>query len=236
MQYALIVLGIIIFTAFFLPIFKEVFNLASFCGLSLSAVTLFVGIFYNILNEKIKITAIVIITAAVICLCLSYVIVLSGTKRADSQKMIIILGCKVRGETASVTLEKRVLCAVEFLQKNPNAKAVLSGGQGRGEKISEALCMKRLLVKNGIDENRLLIEDKSTTTYENFLFSKRFFEGEGVEDIAVATSEYHQKRARLICRRLGVNAYSVSSKTPLTLLPTFVLRELFALVKEFMRP
>ena len=49
---------------------------------------------------------------------------------------------------------------------------VVSGGKGSGEKITEAKAMKDYLIKNGIDKNRIIEEDKSTNTYENFKYSR----------------------------------------------------------------
>ena len=56
---------------------------------------------------------------------------------------VLVLGCSVKGERPSRMLRQRIEAATEYLEKNPDSKAVLSGGQGPDEKISEAECMRR---------------------------------------------------------------------------------------------
>ena len=75
---------------------------------------------------------------------------------------------------------------------------------GRGRKISEAECMYRYLTKKGINSSRIIKEDKSTSTRENLRFSKKIMEEKGLgNNIAIATSEYHQYRASQIAKSLG---------------------------------
>lgn len=62
---------------------------------------------------------------------------------------------------------------IEYYQKNPTAKFVVSGGQGADEPVSEAFAMRKYLQSQNIPNHQILFEDKSTTTYENMLFSKR---------------------------------------------------------------
>ena len=87
---------------------------------------------------------------------------------------VTVLGAAVYGETPSISLRHRSDRAAEHLHDNPQAVAVVSGGQGEGESISEAECMRRYLVnKGGVAEDRILLEDQSTSTLENLTFSKQ---------------------------------------------------------------
>ena len=70
-----------------------------------------------------------------------------------------------------LTLARRLDAALAYLEENPKAYVVVSGGQGAGEDISEAEAMRRYLAARGIEESRILMEDKSMSTLENFLFS-----------------------------------------------------------------
>ena len=86
--------------------------------------------------------------------------------------------------------------------------AVLSGGQGPDEDISEAECMKRLLVDAGIEESRLYLEERSTNTRENLSNSFEIIKQNSLsQSILVVTNEYHQCRAMLICRDLGLDLF-----------------------------
>lgn len=229
MQIFLIIFGLITLFIFIEPIFEDVFNIATIIGSIGGVFPLVLGLLWNkIGNVQKSILAIIYFFALFVILLFMLIILLKGKTKAAGQKTIIVLGCSVKGDKPSLSLIKRVDAAYDFLIKNKDSIAVLSGGQGPDENISEALCMYDMLIEKGIDKGRLLIEDKSTTTDENIRFSKKLILS---NEVAVATSEYHQLRANIICRRYGLNAFAQSSKTKLTILPTFLLREILGIIK-----
>ena len=93
-----------------------------------------------------------------------------------------------------------------------DAKAVVSGGQGEGEDISEAECMRRLLVHYGIRDSRILSEDRSSSTMENLSFSKAVIESDGgsAERVVIVSSSYHLYRAKRMAASLGMQAYGIA--------------------------
>ena len=146
----------------------------------------------------------------------------------------IVLGAGVNGETPSLILQSRIERAADYLTKHPDAVAILSGGQGDGERISEAECMRRELVKRGIPEERLVLEDRSTSTAENFAYSKALLESMGLSEttVAVITSDFHCFRAHLIAQRAGLSVLDIPAESPYALLnANYYVREAFALCK-----
>lgn len=148
---------------------------------------------------------------------------------------VIVLGAGVNGEQPSLSLQTRIDVAAEYLLAHPEVPAVLSGGKGNGELISEAEAMRRGLVKLGVEEERLLLEDRSTNTAENFSFSKELLRSEGFESsavVAVVSNDFHLFRAELIARREGLTPVGIPAKFPWRWLEAnYFLREAFALVK-----
>ena len=126
---------------------------------------------------------------------------------------VIVLGAAVYGETPSISLKHRCDRAREHLKANPGAVAVLSGGQGDGEDISEAECMRRYLTGKSVRESRLLLEDRSTSTVENLTFSKQAIEDSGGDSsrVAVVSSAYHLYRACRMASALGMEAEGLRS-------------------------
>ena len=127
---------------------------------------------------------------------------------------VIVLGAAVYGESPSLTLRHRADRALEHLESNPGAVAVVSGGQGEGEAISEAEAMRRYLVnKGGIADHRILCEDRSTSTLENLTFSKAIIEENGGDPdrVAVVSSSYHIYRAKRMAAALGMEADGLPS-------------------------
>ena len=146
----------------------------------------------------------------------------------------IVLGAGVNGETPSLILHSRIEAAADYLKRHPHTVAILSGGQGEGENISEAECMRRELVRRGIPQERLLLEERSTSTAENFAYSKELLEELGLSGttVAVITSDFHCFRAHLIAQRAGLSVIDIPAESPYALLnANYYVREAFALGK-----
>ena len=142
---------------------------------------------------------------------------------------MVVLGAGVHGSEPSLSLQNRIDAAFDYLSAHPEVTAVLSGGQGDGENITEAQCMFDHLTAMGIDENRLLMEDQATSTWENLNFSLDMIEertGQRPEKLAVLSSEYHLFRASLFADACGVEFVGVPAKTTkLSLRVNYFMRE-----------
>ncbi len=150
------------------------------------------------------------------------------------QATVVVLGCKAYGERPSLTLEERLRAAIRYLNANPGAACVVSGGQGADETLSEAQCMYLYLVNHGIAPERIYREDQSTTTRENIAFSYEIIKEHGLnEKLAIATNNYHEYRAGMIADDLGLEHGAVPGSTALWLLPTYYARELLAILYEW---
>ncbi|MGN0675457.1 MAG: YdcF family protein [Oscillospiraceae bacterium] len=177
------------------------------------------------------IAVLLIILAAVI----SVFMISSANSPPTGNTTVIILGCKVRGETPSLMLSKRISAAYDYLKENPETMCIVSGGQGSDEFISEAECMKRVLVEKGISPDRIIMEDCSTSTDENIRFSIAKMEEYGLTGgVTIVTSEYHQLRAKMIANDYGLESSSISAQTAWYLLPTYWLREWFGVTYKFL--
>ncbi|KAA0966941.1 YdcF family protein [Sporosarcina sp. ANT_H38] len=144
----------------------------------------------------------------------------------------IILGAKVKRDALSLSLQYRLNAALEYANEHPHVTMILSGGQGPDEHISEAEAMSRFLTENGIAAERLILEDVSTSTYENILFSKEFLPTE-TTSVTIITSDYHLARARKLAASLDLESDAVSAETPKVVAAKLVLRERIALVKTY---
>ena len=151
------------------------------------------------------------------------------------REYVVVLGAGVRGTVPSLSLRERISAAYDYLTAHPDSVAVLSGGQGPGEEITEAACMYRELTEMGIDPQRLLLEEKSTSTMENLTFSLELLEKErGVrpKEIAIVSSEYHLFRAKCFAGELGLEAVGVPARTSwFALRLNYYLREIVAVWK-----
>lgn len=194
---------------------------------------------FSKLNKNLKrvlniLTVIFIISFVIVESLIIGANIKSDIKRPD---YMIVLGAGLKGEKLSLTLLKRMEKTVEFMKENPDVKAVVSGGKGFDEVISEAEAMKRYLVKNGIDEKRIIKEDKSTSTMENFKFSKLKLEqvtGKNINEAVVVTNEFHMMRARWIAEKNGLKTYPLTCGTPYSVMLNNFIREYFAVIKTYL--
>lgn len=145
---------------------------------------------------------------------------------------VIVLGAGVNGTVPSLSLRERINGAYSYLTAHPDTVCIVSGGQGNNEHISEAQCMFNELTRMGIDESRIWMEDKSTSTKENLRFSLTLIEsrtGQRPAEIGLVSSEYHLFRAGLFAADEGVKAVGIPAQTSwVSLRINYFLREIVA--------
>lgn len=152
----------------------------------------------------------------------------------QGEATVIVLGCKVHEEQPSLMLKRRLQKAQEYLEKNPQANCVVSGGMGENESYTEAHVMEKFLVEQGINPNRIYEENRSTNTDTNIKNSLEVIKQEGLsENLIICSDGFHQLRAWLYVRRNGMDAKAISGKTPFWVIPSYAIRELGGIAKMY---
>lgn len=144
----------------------------------------------------------------------------------------IILGAQVKGTQPTLSLYDRIEAGRGYLEQNPEAICVATGGLGDTAQITEAQCIYNVLTAEGITANRIYLDNKAKNTKENISNSYEIIRKNGNEaSIAIVSDRFHQARARLIARKLGISGSigAVNAKTNWIYLPTFWVREWFGL-------
>lgn len=158
----------------------------------------------------------------------------SSTKAPSNADYMIILGARVKGTVPSLALEERINAAARYLKKNKNTIVIASGGKGPGEDISEAESIKTELVKRGINESRILLEDRSTDTYENIEFSMEFIPKDAKIGLVV-TNNFHLYRSLMVAKDEELAVSGIPAKTPLIAIPKSYSREYLAITKYYLK-
>lgn len=156
----------------------------------------------------------------------------------DTQKpdYLVVLGAGLRGRSISASLLYRLETALDFHDMYPDVKIVVSGGQGKGEDMTEALAMRNFLVDNGVDPSLIIMEDKSTNTYENFLYSKNVLEEETVKEdftITIISNNFHMYRAKFLAKEVGFNTHGYPAPSHKASALVFYVREFFGVIKAY---
>lgn len=156
----------------------------------------------------------------------------SGRGEPESE-YLIVLGTKVNGTEPSPMLRQRLDAAVAYLNTYPDAKAIVTGGYGDEENLSEAECMYNYLTAAGVAPDRIQQEDRASNTIENLRNTLALLEtetGTKPTHVTILSSEFHLYRAGLMARDLGLEASLIPAKTePFSLLAQYFLREIFAI-------
>lgn len=177
------------------------------------------------------------------------------TAKAQPVDYVIVLGAKVEGTEPGNSLKERLDRAIHYMEEHSNTVLVLSGGKGENEIFSEARIMYEYLQKQGVPAHKLLLEDQSSNTAENIIFSKKVIErheynkaqaaqahlrekyrarpeGDRIR-VGVLTSNYHVFRAKAIARKQGIwNPVGIAVPDDPVLALHMWVREGFAVLKD----
>ena len=192
------------------------------------------GLFFEKLPFRRLISGVLAFGLSVIIAFTSFLALYGRLDNATyNEKTVIVLGCGIRGERVSVGLAKRLNKAYEYHLQNPDAVIIVSGGQGPQEDISEALAMKRYLVSKGVPEDRIIMEDKSTSTITNFKYSHEIMKEKGLPDDSVVfvTNGYHVYRGASYAKAEGLTVTHLGTDIIWYTIPMNYLREMLAVMK-----
>lgn len=156
-----------------------------------------------------------------------------GQHAEPGADVVIVLGAQWKSKGPSYVLAKRLDAALAYLKDNPDAKVIVSGGQGSDEPISEAAGMAGYLEAAGIEPERILQEDASTDTGENLEFSAELLD-RTQDRVVIVTNNFHLYRAMKIAQKKGyVHVEGLAADSHPTMLPNNLLREFFGMAKDF---
>ena len=140
-------------------------------------------------------------------------------KNADA---VIVLGAGVRNGVAGETAQRRCNAAMQYAEENGSLLV---------------LTMQRYVISKGFPEERTIVEDKSKSTYQNFLFAKQLLDERFPDGwtAVFATSDFHVYRAKLAAREAGMELKGVGSKSKWYMIPNFYLRETLATLRYWLK-
>lgn len=148
---------------------------------------------------------------------------------------LVVLGASVYADGPSPALTRRINAVMDCLDQHPGARIIASGGQGKNEPISEALCIRDELVRRGVDPNRILMEDRSTDTRENMIYSKALIDRDDAA-VGIITNNYHIWRSLRLARRAGLtNVHGIAATYTGPTLIHFMVREAISITVSFLR-
>lgn len=177
-----------------------------------------VGLKWPVLAKTVTkvFTVLLVIGLLVVGITEAVIIKASFGSPKEQVQYMVVLGAKVRETGPSASLWDRIYGAYNYMEAHPEVIAIVSGGQGPDEPITEAASMYQELVNLGIDPGRIWMEDKATSTWENLNFSLDLIEeitGNRPTKLGVVSSEYHLFRASLFAKACNVEFVGIPAHT-----------------------
>ncbi len=185
---------------------------------------------------RIVLVAICILAAAAAVTAAVIVVMIAGyaDRPPDKPTTVIVLGCGMKNGGPSQMMRQRCSAAYDYMTENPDVMCIVSGGKGADEPVSEASMMSGILIEKGISPDRIIIEDRSVSTYTNLINSRELLDKYGLpHEALIVTSEYHQLRTSMLAKRAGIKTWSKSSDTMALYLPACVIREIYGVIYTF---
>lgn len=151
---------------------------------------------------------------------------------AGDEDAVIVLGAAVFGRQVSPSLAQRLDVALDHHRRHRTVLIVVTGGQGPQEDVPEAAAAREYLLAHGVPDAAIVVEDRSTSTQENFVFAKALLDERlgGGYRVAFVTNEYHVWRAARIAADAGLAATHLHSTTRWYVWPASYLRESAAML------
>lgn len=151
--------------------------------------------------------------------------------KVEELKFLIVLGAQVQGRKATDSLVRRLDQAYTYLKEHKETKVIVSGGQGKGEELTEAEVMESFLIVRGIKRERIIKETKSTTTEQNLAYSAELLTDKSVP-IGIVTNNFHMFRAVRMGKRAGLTRISrIPAGCSVIFFANYMVREFFAVIK-----
>ena len=211
-----------------------------FCLIYYSLIIANIVSYPDLLDNKLlkKLAAIIFIVFLISFILIETLIFTAANDQLDQPcDYLIILGGGVKGTEATLALEERLKRSIQYINKQPQIKKIIvTGGQGVQAELPEADVMKDFLVEHDVNADKIIREDKASSTNENFKFSKEILtelEVTSQDQITIVTSEFHLWRAKFLAARNGISVKGISAETPYYILPNLALREYFAIIKSY---
>jgi uncharacterized SAM-binding protein YcdF (DUF218 family) len=212
------------------------FHIGVVAELFIGAAFALYGCLWRILTplKWLNVAALILLIALVFSVSFLFIYGHTGDTAYD-EDAVIVLGAGLRGEAISNPLERRLIETMRYQARNPNALICVTGGQGKGESITEAEAEARYLIRCGVSSDRIILEDRSISTLENLLFAKLLLDKRFADSytVVVITNPFHAFRAQLIAKGIGLTVHRVGSSGDGGILaPSAYLRELAAIAAQ----
>lgn len=183
-------------------------------------------------SRILLVSGVVILLSIVVALAIAISIWNYGkVDEKASADVAIVLGAAISDGEVSPVYRERINHAITLYEEGTVDYIILTGGFGDGSFKSDSQVAKEYALSQGIPEESILIEEKSTITEENLEFSKEIMDENNLKTAIIVSDPLHMKRAMLMAKDYNITA--LSSPTPTSMYKSLKTKIPFLLREEF---
>ena len=174
----------------------------------------------NKIKSIISTTVIVIISVILIGVFATSISIVNYGKKDEKQSadVAIVLGAALSYNTVSPVYRERINHAINLYNEGYVKRVILTGGMGEGNIYSDAFIAMEYAHSKGLPKEAILLEEKSTVTEENIIYSKEIMDKNDFKTAIIVSDPLHMKRAMKMAENCNLTAFS--SPTPTTMYKT----------------
>ncbi|MEO6443853.1 MAG: YdcF family protein [Gemmatimonadaceae bacterium] len=146
-------------------------------------------------------------------LSLAGVLVWGVRDGARKSGAIVVLGAAQYSGRPSPVLKARLDHALGLWEKGMAQWMILTGGKGSGDTTTEAAVGRAYLLRRGVPDSAMLLENAGRNTDESMGGVARLLSEAGITDVILVSDPFHMMRLQILSWRYRLDAVPSPTKT-----------------------
>ena len=136
---------------------------------------------------------------------LANIYIQSFSNDKENVDAVVVPGASQWNGRPSPAFRSRLDRAISIYKSGFTKYIILTGGIAQGDTLSESSVGKRYLVKKGIPNSNILIEEKGTTTLESLTEVSNILSKKNIDSVLFVSHGYHIYRVKMMARDLDIS-------------------------------
>jgi uncharacterized SAM-binding protein YcdF (DUF218 family) len=132
---------------------------------------------------------------------------------ASPADAIVVLGAAQYAGRPSPVLKARLDHAISLWKRGLAPRLVLTGGKGVGDTISEAAVGRRYVIRAGVADSAVLLENEGRTTSASIEAVADIMQEERLKKAILVSDPFHMLRLQILAQRFGVKSVTSPTRT-----------------------
>ena len=135
------------------------------------------------------------------------------TFEMEKTDAVIVLGAAAWHKDPSPVLRERINQAISLYEDGYTETIIFTGGKGEGAPFAESEVSKEYAIEQNVPEGDILVETDSQMTEGNLRNALELGKKHDLHSFSIVSDPLHMKRAMLLAKDLGMEAYATPTQT-----------------------